>query len=361
MSTLGFSLSRSSRVSTVRGRIVGVLGLLVLADVLIWAATFAVFHHFPSVLEGIAAAAFTLGLAHALDADHISAIDNVTRKLMQEGQRPVGVGFFFSLGHSTIVILLTFAVAITAAGVKAHFQRLTDIGNTLGTVISSVFLLIVAGINLLVLRGVFNTFRKVRRGEQYEEPDMESILIGLGWIGRVVRPLFRMVDRSWKMYGVGFLFGLGFDTATQVGLLAVAATAAAQGMSIWSVMLFPALFTGGMCLVDTLDGILMLGAYGWAYVHPVRKLYYNMTITAVSVIIAVVIGGIELLGVIGDKYDLHGRLWDIVAYLSDDNHFKLVGAVIIGIFVLSWIASTLNYRLMGFHQLEVPVATDEKV
>jgi nickel/cobalt transporter (NiCoT) family protein len=329
-----------------------VLGSLIGANLLIWIATFAVFHQFPNVLKEIAAVAFLLGLAHALDADHISAIDNVTRKLMQEGQRPVGVGFFFSLGHSTIVILLTLAVAITAAGVKAHFQQLADMGGTVGTVVSALFLMIVAGINLLVLQGVVKTFRKVRHGEQYEEPDLDSILSGLGWIGRVVRPLFRMIDRSWKMYGVGFLFGLGFDTATQVGLLAVAATAAAQGMSIWSILLFPALFTGGMCLVDTLDGILMLGAYGWAYVHPVRKLYYNMTITAVSVIIAVVIGGIELLGVIGDKYDLHGRFWDGVAYLNDDRQFRYVGAAIIGIFVLSWIVSALVYIMMGYHQLE---------
>jgi high-affinity nickel-transport protein len=346
-------------LATTRSRILTVLGLLVLANLLIWAATFAVFHHFPNVLKGIAFVAFNLGLAHALDADHISAIDSVTRKLMQEGQRPVGVGFFFSLGHSTIVILLTLAVAITATEVQQHFARLSDIGGTVGTVISALFLLIVAGINLLVLHGVVRTFRKVRRGEQYDEPDIDTMLSGMGRIGRVVRPLFRMVDRSWKMYGVGFLFGLGFDTATQIGLLAVAATAAAQGMSIWSIMLFPALFTGGMCLVDTLDGMLMLGAYGWAYVHPVRKLYYNMTITAVSVIIAVVVGGIELLGIIGDKYDLHGWLWDAVAYLSDDNHFKKIGEIIIAIFVLSWIVSALGYRLMGYHELEAPATTED--
>jgi high-affinity nickel-transport protein len=358
MSTLDYR-PRPPRLATVRSRIIAVLALLIIANLLIWAGSFVAFHAFPSAL-GVAAVAFTLGLAHALDADHISAIDNVTRKLMQEGQRPVAVGFFFSLGHSTIVILLTLAVAITAAGFQSHFNHLKEIGDTVGALLSAGFLLLVAGINLLVLRGVVSTFRKVRRGEQYEEPDLDTILTGLGWIGRVVRPLFRMIDRSWKIYGVGFLFGLGFDTATQVGLLAVAAAAAARGMSIWSVLLFPALFTAGMCLVDTLDGMLMLGAYGWAYVHPIRKLYYNMTITAVSVLIAVVIGGIELLGVIGDKYALHGRLWDGVAYLSDDNHFKMVGAVIIAIFILSWIVSTLNYRVMGYHKLEVAGAAEEE-
>jgi high-affinity nickel-transport protein len=175
----------------------------------------------------------------------------------------------------------------------------------------------------------------------------------LGILGRVFRPMLRLVDRSWKMYPVGFLFGLGFDTATEVGLLGISAAAATQGLPIWSILIFPMLFTAGMCLVDTADGLLMLGAYGWAFVHPVRKLYYNMTITAVSVLIAIVVGGIELLGVIGDQLSLAGGFWDGIRKLGDN--FWIVGVLIVAIFILSWLASAFAYRIMGYKQLEAVV------
>jgi high-affinity nickel-transport protein len=334
---------------TTKTRIIATFGLLIGLNLFFWALTLTMFRQFPLLL-GTATLAYTFGLRHALDADHISAIDNVTRKLMQDGQRPVAVGFFFSLGHSTIVVLLSVVIALTAARVQRHFPAMQRLGGLVGTSLSAVFLLVIATINLFVLAEVVGAFRRVRQGESYDSHRVDVSLSQLGIMGRIFRPVIRLVDRSWKMYGVGFLFGLGFDTATEVGLLGISATAATQGLPIWSILLFPALFTVGMCLVDTADGVLMLGAYGWAYVHPVRKLYYNMTITSVSVLVALVVGGIELLGVVSDQFELHGAFWDSVRSLGD--HFGAIGVVIIGIFAASWLVSTMVYRAMGYSALE---------
>ncbi|MDB5299428.1 MAG: hoxN [Phycisphaerales bacterium] len=339
-----------TRAWSFRNKAVLTLALIAAANLLAWAAALITFHHF-AVLLGTATLAYTFGLRHAVDADHISAIDNVTRKLMQDGQRPLLVGFFFSLGHSTVVVLLSVVIALTASHVQSRFPDFQRIGGLIGTSVSALFLLVIAAINLLVLRGVVSAFRRVKRGEPYDEQNLDAALGQLGIMGRVFRPVLRIVDRSWKMYWVGFLFGLGFDTATEIGLLGISAAAATQGLPVWSILLFPALFTAGMCLVDTLDGILMLGAYGWAYVHPVRKLYYNMTITAVSVVIAITVGGIEVLGMLADRLNLHGPGWDTINSLG--THMGAIGILIIAIFVLSWAASTLGYRLMGYHHLEL--------
>ena len=339
----------TDRSNTRRAVIIALIAL-VLGNGFVWLLALVVFYHY-ALLIGTASLAYTLGLAHALDADHISAIDNVTRRLMQDGQRPTTVGFFFSLGHSTIVILLSLAIALTAASVQAHFPQLERLGGLVGTTVSAAFLLLVAGINLVILRSVVRTFRRVQRGEPYTEQSLDEVLQQLGWIGRLCRPLVKLIDRSWKMYIVGFLFGLGFDTATQVGLLGISAAAATQHLPIWSILILPLLFTAGMCLVDTIDGILMLGAYGWAYVHPIRKLYYNMTITAISVLMALLVGGIEILNMIGDQFDLHGRLWDRIGDLGD--HFGTIGLSIVSLFVVSWIGSALIYRLMKYDRLEM--------
>src|SRR5450432_2051077 len=336
-------------------RAITTLLLLAGANLIIWAMALLMFHHFPGLLW-TALLAYNFGLGHALDADHISAIDNVTRKLMQDGKRPLLVGFFFSLGHSTIVILLSLAIALTAVGIESKFPALKHTGGLIGTAVSAGFLLALAGINLLILRNIVRTFSRVKRGEAYEEQCIDATLSELGWIGRVCRPIVRMIDSSWKMYFVGFLFGLGFDTATQVGLLGISAAAGTQGLPVWAILIFPLLFTAGMCVVDTLDGILMLGAYGWAFVHPIRKLYYNMTITGVSVLIALIVGGIEVLNIIGDQMNLHGWFWDSIASLGD--HFGIVGAAIIAIFIASWIISVLCYRWMGFNQLEYEPAAE---
>lgn len=341
-----------TRTSGVTGRAITTMSLLVATNVAVWGVALLSFRGHVNLLE-LGGVAYVLGLAHALDADHICAIDNVTRKLMQEGQRPSLVGFYFSLGHSTIVILLTIAIAATATGIQSHFDALAHAGGLIGTLVSAVFLFAIAAMNLLVLRSISRTFSRVKRGEVYVDQDLQVILDSMGCVGRRVRPLLRLLDRSWKMYAVGFLFGLGFDTATQVGMLGISATAATRGMHIHDILMFPLLFTAGMCLVDTADGVLMLGAYGWAFVHPVRKLYYNMTITAVSVLIAVFVGGLEILGIGVDKFDLHGIFWDGIRMLNEDYHFSMIGVLIIGIFVFSWITSIVAYRYMGYHKLEL--------
>jgi nickel/cobalt transporter (NiCoT) family protein len=236
-----------------------------------WLWALIAFHDYP-VLIGTAFLAYTFGLRHAVDADHIAAIDNVTRKLMQEGKRPVSVGFFFALGHSTIVVLASAVIALATVSLQDRFESFREIGGLLGTLISVLFLFLVAAANIGVLCSVYRTFQNVRRGAAYREEDLDHLLGQRGLLGRVFRPMFRLVSRSWHMYPLGLLFGLGFDTATEVAVLGIAAVEASRGLPIWSIMVFPALFTAGMSLIDSTDGVLMLGAYGWAFNKPIRKL-----------------------------------------------------------------------------------------
>ncbi|HYB08495.1 MAG TPA: HoxN/HupN/NixA family nickel/cobalt transporter [Alphaproteobacteria bacterium] len=333
-----------------RGRIVGIYILLIAANLLVWFWAFAALYDYP-ILLGTAVLAYTFGLRHAVDADHIAAIDNVTRKLMQEGKRPIAVGFFFSLGHSAVVILMSVAIAIAATTVQSRFDSFKSVGGVIGTCVSAFFLFVVAIVNLLIFVSVYRTFRSVKRGEKFVEEDLNILLNSRGLLARIFRPLFRMVSRSWHMVPIGFLFGLGFDTATEVALFGISAAQAYSGTSVWVILVFPALFTAGMSLVDTTDSILMLGAYGWAFMKPVRKLFYNMTITLVSVLVAVVVGGIETLGLMVDQFNLQGAFWDAVGDLNDN--FGLLGYVIIGVFVFSWIASIAIYRLRGYDRIEV--------
>src|SRR5579863_9933579 len=271
----------------IRGKAIGVLGLLFLANIAAWIWAIVAFHDFPLLL-GTAALAYSFGLRHAFDADHIAAIDNVTRKLMQQGRRPVGVGLFFSLGHSTIVVALTIAIAATATALQNRFEAFRSFGGVVGTLASAVFLFAIAIANFIVLATVWRTFQTVKGGGRFVDEDLDLMLANRGLLGRLFRRFFRLIELSWQMYPLGVLFGLGFDTATEVGLIGISATQASQGLPIWSILVFPALFTAGMTLIDTTDSILMLGAYGWAFVKPIRKLYYNLTITAVSVIVAVI-------------------------------------------------------------------------
>jgi len=303
------------------------------------------------VLLGTALLAYSFGLRHAVDADHIAAIDNVTRKLMQEGKRPVTVGLMFSLGHSTIVMVLSVAVAATAMALQTRFDEFKDIGGVIGTTVSSLFLLALALMNLLILRSVYRVFRRVKNGERYVEEDLDLLLADRGLLARLFRPVFRLVTKGWHMYPLGVLFGLGFDTATEIGLLGISAASAAKGMSVWSILVFPALFTAGMTLIDTTDSILMLRAYGWAFIKPIRKLYYNMTITLVSVLVALVVGGIEALGLVADKLQLKGTFWDAIGALNDN--FGIIGYFIIGLFVASWLLSMAVYKWRGYDELEL--------
>ncbi len=331
-----------------RVRIVTIYAVLVAANIGAWVWALVAFRHHPLLL-GTSLLAYSFGLRHAVDADHIAAIDNVTRRLMADGKRPVSVGFFFSLGHSTIVIIATVVLALTATAFKAQFDEFKAIGGVLGTIISALFLFVIAGVNVQVLRSVWRSFQRVKKGGRYAEEDIETLLAGGGLLARLLRPLFAMMGRAWHMYPLGVLFGLGFDTATEVGLLGISATQATSGMSIWSILVFPALFTAGMCLIDTTDGIMMLGTYGWAFLRPIRKLYYNLTITAVSVLVAVVVGGIEALGLIGDQLALKGMFWNGIGALNDN--FGSVGFIVIGVFAASWIVSAVIYYVKGYDKI----------
>jgi nickel/cobalt transporter (NiCoT) family protein len=287
-----------------------------------WLVAFAAFHARPLLL-GTALLAYTFGLRHAVDADHIAAIDSVTRKLMQSGTRPVTVGLFFSLGHSTIVILLTVAIAFAANAVRVNLPFLQSGGDVAGTVVSALFLLAIAIINIGVLTEVL---RK-----------REAPVPAGGLLGRLFRPVLAMVDASWKMYPVGVLFGLGFDTATEVGLLGIAAVEAGNALPVAAILIFPFLFTAGMSLLDTTDGVLMLGAYGWAFVRPDRKLFYNMIVTLISIFAALFVGGIETLNLLANHLKLNGAFWSIVDAMN--GNLGILGCAIIVLFVASWIVS----------------------
>ncbi len=331
------------------GKLAGLFGALATANILAWVWALIAFRDYP-VLVGTAFLAYAFGLRHAVDADHIAAIDNVTRKLMQEGKRPIGVGFFFSLGHSTVVVLASAAIALATGALQGRFDTLKLVGGTVGTLVSAVFLFLVAAANFVILVSVYRTFQEVRRGGAFVEDDLNRLLARRGVLGRLFRPMFRLVARSWHMYPLGFLFGLGFDTATEIGVLGISAAEASKGLPIWSIMVFPALFTAGMSLIDTTDGVLMLGAYGWAFTTPIRKLYYNLTITLVSVLVAVLIGGIEALGLIADRLNLDGPFWLFIGALNE--HFGSLGYLIIAIFIASWLISIAVYRLARFDRIE---------
>ncbi len=329
---------------------IGLLGGgLLAANVAAWMWAAAALHGSPALMA-TALLAYGFGLRHAVDADHIAAIDNVTRKLMQDGARPVTVGFWFAAGHSAVV-LLAAALLATTAGALAGVDGLRRVGGVLSTVVSAGFLFAIAVSNLLILRDVRRAFRRVRRGEA--PPDGDARLAG-GPAGRRLRPLLRLVGRSWHMAPLGFLFGLGFDTATEVALLGLSASQGLHGAPLGVMLMFPALFAAGMSLVDSLDGVMMLGVYEWAFVKPVRKLYYNMTVTLVSALIALGVGGVETLALVGDRLGLRGGVWDLAAAAAA--HFNLLGFAIIGVLALSWLVSAAVWRLRRYDDLSPSAA-----
>jgi high-affinity nickel-transport protein len=295
---------------------------------------------------GVGIAAYTLGMRHAFDADHIAAIDNCTRKLMGEGRRPLSVGFFFSLGHSTIVFGLAFLFAL---GIRALSGQVESDGSTLhdatgwvGSGVSGSFLYLIAGLNLAILVGILRLLGEMKRGS-YDEAELERQLDNRGLMNRFYRRFTRTVDEPWKMYPIGLLFGLGFDTATEVALLFLAAAGAGAGLPFYAIVCLPILFAAGMTLFDTIDGSFMTLAYGWAFSKPVRKVYYNLTITALSVFVALAIGSIEIAGLAAEKLGLSGGGWDWVAGLD----LNTVGLVVAGLFVLTWVVALAIWRFAG--------------
>ncbi len=331
-----------------RGRIAGIGIFLIAFNLAAWAWAFFAFRHSPLLL-GTAGLAYAFGLRHGVDADHIAAIDNVTRKLIEEGKRPASVGLFFALGHSSVVVALSLALA-AAAALQPGLQHWRALGSLVATSVSAFFLFAIAGANLLVFWGVWRSFQSARRGCSpfAESPNLG--LAGSGLMGRLFGRLFAFVRRPWQMVPLGALFGLGFDTASEIGLLGLSALSASQGLAIGSILVFPALFSAGMSLVDTADGVLMLGAYGWAFVNPVRKLYYNLTITLTSIVVAIAIGALEILGVIAGRLKLEGPFWKMV---GEVNHsFGTMGYAIIGVFALTWLVSFVIYRVRGYDRIE---------
>ncbi|WP_334016812.1 HoxN/HupN/NixA family nickel/cobalt transporter [Burkholderia gladioli] len=319
---------------------------LIGANLAAWIWALVVLHDHPLLL-GTAALAYGFGLRHAVDADHIAAIDTVTRKLMQDGKRPFSVGLFFSLGHSTIVILATLGIAISALALRSRFDGFKAVGGTIGTAVSAGFLLVLALINLVILRDIWRRYRRARAAgaeaaahHEHEAGSHHHAPGGL--LTRLLRPLFRLVTRSAHMYPVGLLFGLGFDTATEIGLLAIAAAQANQGLPLHAVLVFPALFTAGMTLIDSTDNVLMVHAYGWAMDDPKRKLAYNLSITFVSAAVALVIGGVEALGLAADKLGLAGGFWEAIGAINE--RFGAIGYGIVALFLACWVGSILFHR-----------------
>jgi high-affinity nickel-transport protein len=333
---------------SLRAKVIAIYAALALANVLAWAWAWIVLRTSPA-LVGTAFLAYSFGLRHAMDADHIAAIDNVTRKLMNEGKRPVTIGFFFALGHSMTVVAGSIAVALATKALTHHFEAYRATGAAIGTFVSASFLILIGLLNVVVLIDMVRAYR--RRDEAQAHPQghaLDSPPIEGNVLARLFKPLFNLVRSGWLMLPLGLLFGLGFETATEVALLGTSAAQASAGLPIWTILVFPCLFTVGMLTVDTTDGILMLGVYGWAFVKPRRKLYYNLTITLISTIVALVIGGVEALGLIGQTFSLSGPFWRLVS-LANDN-FGMLGYAMVAIFVGGWLLSALVYRLSGLHR-----------
>jgi len=301
------------------------------------------------VLLGTTLLAYSFGLRHAFDADHIAAIDNVVRKMVQEKKQPYAVGAFFSLGHSTVVVVASLVIAFAAAGVRDELDRFHVVGGVIGTAVSALFLLAVGLANLLGLTDVWAAFLRARQQAEHGDLELDNLSTRGGVMSRLFGRAFSVVSQPWHMYPLGFLFGLGFDTATEIGVLAISAAQATQGAAFWTILIFPMLFTAGMSLMDFTDSVLMTRAYGWAWINPVRKLWYNLTITATSVVVALFIGGVEALGLIADKLDLSGRGWDMIRDLNDELGF--LGFGVVAFFALAWLVSFLIFRARGYDDL----------
>lgn len=322
-----------------------VIGALLVVNAVVWIIAALTYTKFMPNAVALLIVSYALGLRHALDADHIAAIDNVTRRLMQERLKPVTVGLFFSLGHSTIVIIATSLVAGLSSAIESKFDSYGEVSSIIGPSISAAFLLLIGTINGVSAYLIVRDIKSIESQRADNTMDWNAILENSGFFSRVFgKRLFKVIDRPYKMYFVGFLFGLGFDTASEVALLGIAAIQAANGASVWLILLLPILFTCGMTLIDTTDGILMLGAYGWASITPSRKLYYNLVITLVSCFFAIFIALLEFFGIIQTVCDLSGDFWDFVSSATESSNFGSIGIALLASFVAGWILSRLLYH-----------------
>ena len=334
-------MSRWTKVLTRKEwlRLGGFGGAVLLLHVVGWGLFLFYARHNPA-LAGLGSLAYTFGLRHAFDADHIAAIDNTTRKFLQDGKRSMGTGFFFSLGHSTIVFSLAAGLAIAAKTVNSRIPAFQNYGSSIGASVSGTFLLLIGLLNLFVLLDILGVFRAMKRGV-YNEQKLEEALQSQGLMSRFfLKRVGDRIDASWKMYPLGILFGLGFDTATEIGLLAIAAGVATHHVPFLAVISLPIIFAAGMSLMDTADGAFMSHAYGWAFSNPVRKVYYNITVTSLSVTVALVIGMIELLQVTAAKLSLSGGFWEAL----DNLDFSKIGYAVVGMFIATWAFSLIVWK-----------------
>jgi nickel/cobalt transporter (NiCoT) family protein len=299
-----------------------------------------------SLLVGMAFLAYTLGLRHAFDADHIAAIDNIVRKLVQQRKNPIGVGFFFSLGHSSVVLIMSVLLAISVQWAQKKLPQWQEMGTVIGTVISGCFLLFIGILNAIILLDLQKVFVKMRKGS-YNEEEVEELLLNRGFIARFAGPLFKLINKSWHVYPLGFLFGLGFDTASEVALLAISAGAAKSALPIVGILSLPILFAAGMSLMDTADGVFMTKAYSWAFSTPLRKVYYNLTVTTLSVVAALLIGMIELTQVLSEKLKLQGRAWHWIQNLE----IGWLGYMLVVLFLFSWVISFVVWKVFKFEEI----------
>ena len=327
-----------------RVRLAGFAGAIALLHIAGWGLllTYGLGH--PAFL-GLGGLAYTFGLRHAFDADHISAIDNTTRKLLQQRQKPVGVGFFFSLGHSTVVFLIAVALGLAIKtllqGVVGANGELRNVGGVVGTLVSGGFLVLIGILNLFILIDIVRVYRRMRRGE-FDRSSLEDELSGGGLMTRIFGRVFRVIEHSWQMYPVGFLFGLGFDTASEVALLAISAGAAAQGLPFTAVVSLPLIFAAGMSLMDTADGAFMSNAYSWAFASPIRKVFYNLTVTALSVFVALFVGIVELGQILIRVLGLGGPVFGAI---EDFDFIGKAGYVIVAAFIVAWAGAFLIYKV----------------
>jgi len=302
------------------------------------------------LLAGLGIITYTFGLRHAVDADHIAAIDNTTRKLIQDNQRPLTVGMWFSLGHSVIVVSLIVGLVFATRTIIGHIPILQSDGAIIGTTVSGVFLWVIGLVNLAIVFSIYKIFKEVKNGK-LRQAELEKLLDNRGFLNRYFRPLFKIVRRPWQIFPIGILFGLGFDTATEVALIAISVgIGVSSSIPIWMILVLPLMFTCGMVLIDTTDGVTMRMAYGWAFMNPIRKIYYNLTVTVISVLVALAIGSAELTQVVATELNLTGEFWGWLNNLD----FETIGYGIIGIFLVTWLVSLAVWKIRRFDQQYTP-------
>jgi high-affinity nickel-transport protein len=323
-------------------RLGGFGGAILLLHIIGW-GLFAFYAPRYPAMAGLGAIAYTFGLRHAFDADHIAAIDNVTRKFLQQGKRALGTGFFFSLGHSTVVFGMCVALALGTRAVSTRINTLHQYGGIIGAGVSGFFLWMIGILNLIVLIDILRIYRDMKRGA-FDQAQLEETLMNRGFMGRFFKRFFNMMNESWHMYPLGFLFGLGFDTASEIILLGITAGVAvnANAPPFLAILALPILFAAGMSLMDTADGAFMMQAYGWAFSNPLRKVFYNITVTSLSVAIALLIGTVELVAVLVNQLHLHGPFFAFFTHLSKD--FQVLGYIIVGMFVVAWAGSVIIWK-----------------